>query len=210
MSSNLTDIKARLAYLDARVAAWREEDNRELSQEELDSLFDVAEDVVEDTEEVEPHEPGERPVEAASPVEAEAYSFFDELCDLYLETTPEQRAEIRNMIGTHRSMLDELSEYRWHAIGKFESTRGPEWVERALASVSIEDMRVDYRDNLVDMGELFIQAHNAGLDAPALFERVASISNAEETDQGGSTDRFIAEFRQGNYFRGNVKPKLKR
>ena len=140
---------------------------------------------------------------------AELLRLLDELGKLYLDTDPDQRQRIRDIVADKREVLSALNSYIWRAIEKFESTGDVQWVYVGLAAVSIEDLRFDYRDTIVALGELFITAAHAGIDPLPLIQRVASISSSEKTYAGTSTREFLDDFDRSTYFEETVIARLR-
>jgi hypothetical protein len=160
-----------------------------------------------------------------SPLE-EVYSLLDSLCDLYLDADPEQRAEIRDLMGQNRAVLDRMYSYIGRATNFLKETADPKWLRMGLAAASIEDSRVDYRDLLVALGDLYLAAAHVGIKPRPYFEAVGRISNPTRErpepyplhpylsrlllGRGSSTQDMLLKFERCQYFRQDVRPKLRK
>jgi hypothetical protein len=106
---------------------------------------------------------------------------FSQLCRLYgSEATAEQRDFIRGQwdFGC-----------RWHiprddtlTIAAADPVPARGRVREALLYHSIENARVDYRDNLMSICPIYHSAVRLGLDAEGLFSEVAALSAPEMAD----------------------------
>lgn len=79
---------------------------------------------------------------------------IDELCDLYVRVSDDQRERIRNLAAEPSSTIGNqlLSHIGW--AGEQASSKDGEWVRRGLPAASIEDNRLDYRDMFRALGSL--------------------------------------------------------
>lgn len=83
-------------------------------------------------------------------------------------------------------------------------------VRRALAAISIVDLRVDYNAALATLGRLWLAARKAGLDPKPHFAAVAAISNPGMGGGGACAAEILSDFDETAYFRNHVKPLLPR
>lgn len=134
---------------------------------------------------------------------------MDELCNLYLETNNQQRAEIRAWMASAPMVLRDLWGYIHRAAEQIRAGGGEQWLRFGLAVVSIEDLRVDYRDTLVGLGDLYRAAVEMKIDPRPSFAEIAAFSNSAPVQEDAvSTRDFIARFDKSDYFIGEVKPHL--
>jgi hypothetical protein len=124
---------------------------------------------------------------------------MDGISGKYLDSTAEQRAEIRKQFG--RDTLFYLYEYAERVAAQLRITNDPEFLSLGLAAISIEDLRGDYRDTLVCLGELWLAGETAGLDPWPYFEAIARGSNTEPRDVFSSTRDLISSFPETAYYK---------
>ena len=127
--------------------------------------------------------------------EGEAADVIQELCDAYLIATPAECAAVRSALCTSPGVLNHLLGYAYQAAQTLKTTGQREWLRRGLAALSVENCRYDYRDVLLALAELYLNAEAAGLDPRIDFAAVAVLS-APEVPQGGMTpvSRMLVEF----------------
>jgi hypothetical protein len=141
----------------------------------------------------------------------ELHQMIDELCELYVCVSDDQRERIRNLAAEPPSTIGNqlLSHIGWAGEQALSSKDG-EWVRRGLAAASIEDNRLDYRDMFRALGGLYLAASSAGIDCSHYFQEAAELSSPQ---QGlflsvGSMRTFLANFEQSVYFKSDVRPKI--
>jgi hypothetical protein len=133
---------------------------------------------------------------------------FADLCEFYLQATPEQQAQLRNFMKRNQDAMEVLPRYRWKAIEQVQSTGSPTWLDLALVSVALEDPPIDYRDTLRDLGELYLSATRIGIEPRAHFEKVAFMSDPKPPEGTIRPRDLLQRFEETAYFQGSVKPKL--
>ena len=112
----------------------------------------------------------EKILEEADPKEA-----FYKLCDLYVSADGEQREDIRRQWPFDRPWkLPDQS--RLACVDDGDRSCG-ERIRVSLIYDSIEDFRVDWRDNLVGICRVYHSAILAGIDPDKLFREVAALSS---------------------------------
>lgn len=139
------------------------------------------------------------------------FAFLDELCDAYrAEKLPQNRAKLRADIGAAQTLLTEVWTY---ASQNAELVRAPEdaaRLERALAAVSLDDLRADARDVDELLARLWIAAVRAGLDPRAAFEATAAISNPSTGGGGAFLAQRLRDFEGTLTFKSRVAPELRK
>jgi hypothetical protein len=143
----------------------------------------------------------------------EIYEFLDELCPFYLDAKPSQRAEIRATVSDKRGILSGLRGYVYRAAKRIQSPADREWLRWGLAAASMENCRVDYRDVLLALAELYVSAEEAGIRPRSDFTAVAKLSSTEKP-RGGNTpmSEMLANFHSYGALRerrGRRKPTMK-
>ena len=201
----LAEMDVRLAELNERWEDW----DRELAKEQQEledrgmGWWDALEAI---------HERSmERMRRGNSPVTLdELHELLDELCGIYLEVDAARRAAIRAFFDEKQRVLKYLHSYvGGRAAPLVASTGDVKWLRLGLAAGSIADRRVDYRDLLICLGELWLAAEEAGIAPARHFSAVARISNPEPRPGEQSTRDLLRGFRRSAHLR-SVKRKSKK
>jgi hypothetical protein len=136
------------------------------------------------------------------------FAVFDEVCDLYARSDPPRCAIIRGIVHAREARLL-LEEYVGHASQVLKQGGRPEWLERGVAALSIDDQRHDYRDWLMSLGELYLTAHAKHLDATPVIKRIAERSSLERHSIAPmSTRDALRTFEDSAYFLTSIVPQL--
>jgi hypothetical protein len=95
----------------------------------------------------------------------------------YMETTPEQRAAVLEAFRGRYGLLNMLVGLAYTAADRIRSTGEDIWLRIGLTAASIEESlgKVDFRDRLLALAELFVTAEEAGLDPRADFESICGL-----------------------------------
>jgi hypothetical protein len=137
-------------------------------------------------------------------------ALLDDLCAIYLEVDAQERAGIRALFDNKQRVLKHLHSYTaGRAASRLESTGDVKWLRLGLAAASISDRRVDYRDLLICLGELWLAAESVGIAPARYFSAVARISNPEPRYGDRSTQDLLRGFRRSGHLR-SIKRKAKR
>lgn len=137
---------------------------------------------------------------AGTEVLEEAVRIFDALCDLYLVSLPQERAKIRARIGMHENVWTLYRPYV--ESGPERVRRRPDESElvRALAALSVEDLRHELELGEEVAGQLALAGAGAGLDWRAAFAKVAAVSNASTSGGASRMREFLAGFERSKAF----------
>jgi hypothetical protein len=133
------------------------------------------------------------------------HQLLDNLGARYLVVSDQLRAEIRAQVSQLK-VADGYALLR-HASERSERLKAdhdPRWLSLGLASVSIDDCRIDARESLAALGDLWLAARQVDLDPGPTFLRVAAMSSREPSAggfAGGSTAHLIAAFERSAYLR---------
>jgi hypothetical protein len=142
---------------------------------------------------------------------SESFRLISELCDAYLgEALPQNRAKVRAWIGAEALTTNAVWSYALQSIEMLPRQANEFTLRRALAAISIVDLRVDYNAFLAALGRLWIAARKAGLDPKPHFESVAKLSNPGMGGGGACVGEQLADFSASAYFRDHVRPLLPR
>lgn len=147
----------------------------------------------------------------------EFFDFLDNNYELYIETTSEQRQEIRTAFSncyvvsnsgsvTH-FMEDLLMEYLDERVRiNLRETGDKNWLLRGLVAISLENCGIDYRDTLTQLVYLYIAAEEKGIDPESEFQAIAKLSS-NEGPRGGSEpmSKMMAETHDSAYYRERTK-----
>ena len=196
-------VDAKLAALDVPIAQWHDARERAFAAQfrpregQLSTLMSKLPKAAAAAKGV-----GPGPHEAA-------FALLDEVCDLYLRSDPKRCALIRGVVHRHE-IRRLLGEYTARASRVLQQGGRPEWLARALAAASIDDQRVDYRDWLMALGDVYLSARAHGIDPAPELKRVAEISNAEPHRAAPSPTRdAMARFEESAYFATSILPRLR-
>jgi hypothetical protein len=139
----------------------------------------------------------------------EVFALFDEICDLYARSDPQRCAIIRGIVH-EREARTLLEDYIGYASRILKQGGRPEWLERGVAAVSIEDQRRDYRDWLMSLGDLYVSARAGHLDPSPVLKRIAERSNSEGHRAAPTPTReALAHFENSAYFATSILPHLR-
>ena len=141
--------------------------------------------------------------EGRSPVDFDDLKgLLNKVCLMYLRADEEDREAIRAIFDDKPSLLAYLHSYIAHTTRRLAETKDKEWLRLGLAAASVCDRRVDWRDLMVFLGELYLTAKEAGLRPGYQFSAVARISNPSRRYKESSTRDLLANFRKSAYLRG--------
>lgn len=143
----------------------------------------------------------------------ELHEVIDDLCALYLSASEKQRAEMRNLVAElPRNLGVQFLNHSGWATNRLLSTNDVVYVRRALAAVSLDDNRMDFRDTFTALGGLYLAASSLGINCAHDFVEVAELSSRQRGlwPSPGSMRDFLAGFEQSAYFNQDVRPKIGR
>jgi len=139
----------------------------------------------------------------------QVFLLLDEICDLYARSDASRCAIIRGLVHQHEAHRL-LGEYIGNAARMLESGGRSVWLERGIAAVSIDDQRLDYRDWLLSLGDVYLAGIKAKLDPAPVLRRIAERSNPEPHSAAPTPTREALEgFEQSEYFGTTILPHLK-
>jgi hypothetical protein len=138
----------------------------------------------------------------------EAFAVLDEVCDLYARSDPPRCAVIRGIVHEHE-VRGLLEDYIAYASRILKQGGRPEWLERGIVAASIDDQRRDYRDWLMALGDLYLNARAAHLDPSPVLKRIAELSNPERQQAAPTPTReALGNFEDSAYFMTSILPQL--
>ena len=134
------------------------------------------------------------------------------VCELYICATEEQRCIMRDLFAW--SYL--LPQYLFRLTGIRIEHLSPEQAARdariALAAVSLEDNKTDYRDTFMALGSIYLGMVERGMDPEPFFQEAASWSSDTINSGGGkqSMKSFLLNFKKSAFFISDVEPRIRR
>jgi hypothetical protein len=199
---SLSSLQERLKKLDSPIRIWREARDRSFS-----ATFDSKGGKLSTLMGRLPQAAGAAAAVGAGPRD-EVFSIFDEICDLYARSDQGRCSIIRGIVHEREARIL-LEAYLAHASQVLKKGGRPEWLERGVAAASIEDQRNDYRDWLVSLGGLYLNAHAVHLDPSPVLKRIAERSNPEPHRAApASTRDALNNFENSAYFATSIQPQL--
>ena len=96
--------------------------------------------------------------------------FYINLCQTYLDAPYEQRTLIRDAVSDRKGILNRLLGFVYEAAEQVRATKDVYWLRMGLAAAAIENSRLDWRDSLTAMAELYVTAEEVGIDPKPEFE----------------------------------------
>jgi hypothetical protein len=199
---SLSSLRERLERLDTPIRIWREVRERAFSaafgpkQGKLSNLMGRL-----------PQAAGAAASLGLGPRD-EVFAAFDEICDIYARADPTRCAIIRGIVQ-QREARALLQDYIAYASTILKQGGRPEWFERGVVAASIDDQRVDYRDWLMSLGDLYVSARTAHLEPSPVLKRIAKLSNPERHPAAPTPTReALGDFENSAYFATSILPHL--
>jgi hypothetical protein len=125
--------------------------------------------------------------------------------NLYISGTAEERETLRSFFSSTDRCLRHLFMVIGRTAKEFEALPSETSFEYALAAISLENNRLDYRDSYMLLGHLYLTAEREGINPDPLFQRIADISDTRPAYDGQiSMQHFLAEFKNSAFFRESV------
>lgn len=144
------------------------------------------------------------------------YSFMDENYTVYINATPKERSEIRDLVGKQGEINyhfeDLIMKYvRDWVIEELKVTGKRVWVLRGLVAMAIENSGVDYRDTLTILAKLYKAAEEKGINPKNDFQKISKISS-DEIPTGGikPMSKLMADIHSSAILREQRSIKIKK
>ncbi len=122
-----------------------------------------------------------------------------DLCEAYLQATPEQRERIRGLLDGKDNLRNHIYNYISASATWIRSSADRRPLERALAAAAIEDSRVDYRDLLMSLGDVWLAAERAGIAPGPAFRDASMLASPVSRGRSGSTQGLLRDFHTSAY-----------
>ena len=199
--------EARLADLDSRLRAWRRgfevELGRVLRERKLRGLFrKPSPEALRSAEE-------EARRRAGDSILAELSTFFDEICDLYAKSLPQERAKIRARIGSAEEVFALYWSYVEGVPARVRRREDGPHLLRGLLAVVIDDLRTELQLVNAVLGRLLVAAESAGLDWRPILAEAAKLANPGTGGGGACMRGHLEEFPNSDYFRRSLSSRLR-
>jgi hypothetical protein len=202
----MEDWEDRLRAFEARLREWKrsvEENLERLKRERLPRRF------------LRKHRPGElQPLveearrAAGLAILGELAALFDAIADRYQEVLPQERARMRARVGIEETVFELFWDYVSAGPQFVRDARSDASLRRALAALSIHDLRTDIEQVNELLAELVIVATQARLDWRAALASVAKVSNRGTGGGGAHMREHLEGFERSDYFARHVRGKL--
>jgi hypothetical protein len=141
----------------------------------------------------------------------ELFGFLDELADGYLaEKLPHNRAKLRADVGHSPDLLEAVWSYALQAVDLIRDADDESRLQRALAMLSIDDLRADVEQVDALLARLWLAAARAGLDPRTAFQQVAAVSNPGMGGGGACLAPRLRAFPSSLAYKRDVAPQLDR
>lgn len=203
MYDKLRSIETRIAHLNTYLLAAKRDYAQATAAPHIQHLTGAAQKKIRE-------EADWAQIKATQGVRAEILIVVDELCNLYRRATAEEREHIRSLMVDKPDVLSVVMAYTYKMLERFNDSQDIEYLRLGLASICIEDARLDFRDTLVVLGHFYLALVQHKIDPQPYFREAAAMSNAEDSTGIGSTQSIFHNFTKSAYFTEAVRPKLKR
>lgn len=140
----------------------------------------------------------------------ELHQRLDRVCDFYLNADDASRKSLRDSIINQRKIREALINHLTWCARHLKLPSDAALLKTGLASVSLEDSRLDFRDTLFGLAALYLASVNAGIQPTPEFIAVGLLSSSKPATPGGSsTKAMLTEFEKSLFFEETIAPKLK-
>lgn len=119
---------------------------------------------------------------AKNDLPGEIYDFLDKNIRIYLEGTPEEQEAIRAVPTGNRDFSQIVWGYIVRAKQNLMETGDEEWLIRGVSMISIENLQIDWRDTLVNLASIYVEAEKHGLKPQRVLSEVAKASSQERPE----------------------------
>ena len=135
------------------------------------------------------------------------YSLLEDLFNVYLVSSVEQRKMIEKLFQNKEYILNHLVSFPSHVSNFIHSPKDIKWLEIGLVSALIVDGRVDFRDLFISLGTLYIKAKEKGIDPYPHFNRIESLVLSDDSYNSINIDKSIlSNFLNSEYLNSITNP----
>jgi hypothetical protein len=108
--------------------------------------------------------------------------FLDRVLNYYNKASAKEREDIYNAFRSRYGLLNMLIGYVYRAAEQIRLTGDQEVLHAGLTAASIENSlgKVDYRDRLLALAELYVTAEEAGMNPGPAFENLCGLTGFSE------------------------------
>lgn len=104
--------------------------------------------------------------------------FYVRLCRFF-QASPPRVYRLSNAVEQYDGLLNHLLGFVYIACDQLRASRDVEWLRLGLTAAGLQGARLDYRDFLLAIAELYLAAEEAGLDAAAEFRQAGGVIPAD-------------------------------
>lgn len=136
---------------------------------------------------------------------------LDDICLYYLATTNETRRSLREFVSDRRPLLLALRDHPGWCARWINGPGDRALLRNGAAAVSLQDNRLDFRDNYLALGNLYLTAVRAGIQPTLDFYKIGLLSSSASRNKKwpqDTTQNFLSGFEESAYFKESVAPKL--
>jgi hypothetical protein len=131
------------------------------------------------------------------------------VCEAYMHFNEKDREEARELVGAYPALLWQLFNHLGWESARVRGKSDQRFLMFGLAAISLVDMRSDYRDLLIALGNVYFQTSEVGAFLSVPLVRVAEISNSFPRPPNKISMRdFFITFEESAYFQSSVAAKL--
>jgi hypothetical protein len=124
-------------------------------------------------------------------ISREIYSLLEELFDVYIAASSEQRKMIEELFQNKKFILNHLISFPAHVSHFIHSPKDTRWLEIGLVSTLIVDGRSDFRDLFISLGALYARAKEKGINPIPYFNRIESLIISDDSYNSINTGKSI-------------------
>jgi hypothetical protein len=103
--------------------------------------------------------------------------FFNNLCQLYLDASVQERRLILKAVADKKGILNAMLGHIYQSAEQLRLTGDRRWLQIGLVAKVIEQGNYDPRDLLLALAELYVTAEEVGLDPQHEFEVIGRMAD---------------------------------
>lgn len=132
--------------------------------------------------------------------ETRTFAFLDVFCEHYLGAPDDAREAMRRAVAASPTVAGRITWYIGRSRRLLESSGDERWLRLSLAAASLSDLRTDYRDMYLSLGELYLAGLRGGIEPGPAFGEAARLSSDDPNRFGKSSMRdFLGRFERSAY-----------
>ncbi len=149
-------------------------------------------------------------IESVIAVHEALHRRLDEICHFYLTADGKCREWLREFVSSRRSLLLALRDHVHWCARRIQSATDRELLRNGIAAISLQDNRLDFRDNYIALGHLYLAAVKTGIQPSLDLHKIGLLSSTLSRTKwpSDSTQNFLTGFEESAYFKESIVPKL--